>query len=106
VTRIVPVPEPGRHLPGARTGEGDEGTSPVSGRRPGGFAEQIIEDAAYPPGQDLGLDGIALGGFQVARDLAPAGAVVRAYAVRVFEFAPPLPFHGEAVSARERLPDH
>jgi hypothetical protein len=59
-----------------------------------------------PPGQDPGLEGIALGGFQVARDLAPAGAVVAAYAVRVFQLAPPLPFHGEAVSAREGLPDH
>jgi hypothetical protein len=28
------------------------------------------------------------------------------YAVRVFQFAPPALFHGEAVSARERLPDH
>jgi hypothetical protein len=40
-----------------------------------------------PPGQDPGLEGIALGGFQVARDLAPAGAVVAAYAVRVFQLA-------------------
>jgi hypothetical protein len=70
------------------------------------LAEQVIEDAAYPPGQDPGLEGIALGGFQVARDLAPARAVVAAYAVRAFQLAPPLPFHGEAVITRERLPDH
>jgi hypothetical protein len=70
------------------------------------LAEQVVEDAADPPGQDIGLGGIALGGFQVARDLAPAGAVVAAYAVRAFQFPPPQPFHGEAVSTRERLPDH
>ena len=70
------------------------------------LAEQVVEDAADPPGQDLGLGGIALGGFQVARDLAPAGAVVAAYAVSAFQFPPPQPFHGEAVSTRERLPDH
>jgi hypothetical protein len=50
--------------------------------------------------------GIALGGLQVARDLALAGAVVATYAVRVFQLPPPLPFHGEAVSARERVADH
>jgi hypothetical protein len=97
---------PGRQLPGARLGKGDEGAAPVSRRRPGGLAEQVVEDAAYPLGQDPGLEAIALGGFQVTWDLAPAGAVVAAYAVRVFQLAPPLPFHGEAVSARERLPDH
>jgi hypothetical protein len=26
--------------------------------------------------------------------------------MRVFQLAPPLPFHGEAVSARDGLPDH
>ena len=104
--RIVPVPEPGRHLSGARTGKGDEGTAPVPGRWPGGLAEQVVEDTAYPPGQDRGLGGIALGGFQVARDLAPAGAVVATYAVRVCQLPPPLPFHGQAVVVRERLPDH
>jgi hypothetical protein len=47
-----------------------------------------------------------LGGLQVARDLAPGGAVVRAYVVRAFQLRPPSPFHGQAVGARERLPDH
>jgi hypothetical protein len=97
---------PGRHLPGARLGKGDEGTAPVARPRPGVLAEQVVEDAAHPLSQDLGLEGIALGGFQVAPDLAPAGAVVGTYAVRVFQLPPPLPFHGEAVGACERLPDH
>jgi hypothetical protein len=70
------------------------------------LAEQVVEDAADPCGQDRSLGGIALGDFQVARDLAPAGAVVAAHAVGVFQFLPPQPFHGEAVSARERPPDH
>jgi hypothetical protein len=95
-----------RHLPGARLGKGDDGTAPVFRRRPGGLAEHVIEDAAYPLGQDSGVDGIALGGFQIARDLPPAGAVVRTYAVRVFQLRPPSPFHGEGVGARERLSDH
>jgi hypothetical protein len=100
------VPEPGRHLPGARLGKGDNGTAPVFRRRPGGLAQQVIEDAAYPLGQDFGLDGIVLGVFQIAWDLAPAGAIVRTYVVPVFQLRPPSPFHGEAVGARERVPDH
>jgi len=28
------------------------------------------------------------------------------YAVGAFQLPPPQPFHGEAVSTRERLPDH
>jgi hypothetical protein len=103
---IVPVPVPRWQLPGTRLGKGDEGAAPVSRRRPGALAEQIVEDTAYPLGQDPGLNGIALGGFQVAGDLAPAGPVVGTYAVRVFQLPPPSPFHGEAVSVRERLPDH
>jgi len=90
----------------ARLGKGDEGTAPVSRWRPGGLAEQVVEDAADPLGQDTGLGGIALGGFQVTRDLAPAGAVLAAYAVGAFQFPPPHPLHGETVSTRERLPDH
>jgi hypothetical protein len=105
-SRVVAVPVPGRHVPGARLGKGDEGTAPVSRRRPGALAEQVIEDATYPLGQDPDLGGIALGGLQVAPDLAPAGAVVTTYAVRVRQLLPPLPLHGEAVGARERLPDH
>jgi hypothetical protein len=65
-----------------------------------------MRKAAYPPGQHPGLEGIALGGLQVTWDLAPARAVVAPDAVRVFQLAPPLPFHGEAVSTRERLLDH
>jgi hypothetical protein len=80
-----------------------DGACPVSARRPG---EQVVEDAADPPGQDRGLGGIALGGFQVAWNVAPAGVVVAAYAVGAFQLPPPQPFHGEAVSSRERLPDH
>jgi hypothetical protein len=102
---IVPVPVPGRQVPGPGLGKGDEGSAPVSRRRPGGLAEQIVQDAAYPPGEHLGLQPVALGGLQVARELAPAGTVVAADAVRVFQLPPPPPFHGDAVGARERLPD-
>src|SRR6185437_16924064 len=105
-TRVVPVPEPLWHIPRAWLGEGNQRASPVSRRRPGGRAEQVVEDSAYPLGQDPGLNGVALGGFQVARELAPGGSVVAPYAMHVFQFAPPLPFHGGAVGARERLPDH
>jgi hypothetical protein len=104
--RIVPVPELRRYLPDARLGKGDDGTAPVFRRRPGGLAEQVIEDAAYLLAQDSGVDGIALGGFQIARDLAPTGAVGRTYVVRVFQLRPPSPFHSEGVCAREGLSDH
>src|ERR1700761_1005175 len=97
ITKVVPVPEPGRHLPGARLGKGDDGAAPVSRRRPGGRAEQVIEDAAHLSGQDPGLDRVTLGGFQVARDLTPAGAIVTTYVVRVFQLRPPSPLHSEGV---------
>jgi hypothetical protein len=64
-TGVVPVPVPGRHLPGAGLGKGDEGTAPLSRRRrPGGRAEQVVEDAAYPFGQDPGLMGSRLAAFR------------------------------------------
>jgi hypothetical protein len=59
-----------------------------------------------PLGEDLGLEGIALGGFQIARDLAPAGAVVGTDVVCVFQLPPPSLFHGEGVGRCERPPDH
>src|SRR5580700_10446476 len=105
-TRIVPVPVPRRQLPGPRLRKGDEGTAPVSRRRPCRLAEQVVEDATHPLGEDPGLDGVALGGLQVARDLTPAGTIVSTYAVRLFQLPPPPLLHGECVSARERLPDH
>jgi hypothetical protein len=73
--------------------------------RPRGLAKQIVEDAAHPRGEDRSLPGIALGRLQVAPELTPAGTVVATDAVRVFQFSPPLPFHGERVSGRERLAD-
>jgi hypothetical protein len=62
-------------------------------------AEQVIEDAADPPGRDPGLDGIALGRFEVPRDRAPTGAVVAAYAVRTFHDSPPGAVNDEATIA-------
>jgi hypothetical protein len=70
------------------------------------LAKQIVENAAYPLDQDPGLDRIALGGFQVARDPVPAGAVVAAYAECILQLLPPLPLHGQSLRRRERLPDH
>jgi hypothetical protein len=46
-----------------------------------------------------------LGGFQIAPDLVPAGAVARMYAVRLLQLLPPSLPHGEGVGTRERLPD-
>jgi hypothetical protein len=63
------------------------------------LAEQVVEDTAHALGQDPGLDGIMLDGFEVTQDLAPAGAVVPPYAVPALQRPPPLPFHGEAVIA-------
>jgi hypothetical protein len=68
------------------------------------LAEQVVEDATDPPGQDLGLGGIALGGFQVAQDVAPTGAVVAAYAVGAFQFPPPQPACPKAHLAQRDAP--
>jgi hypothetical protein len=103
---VVPVPEPHWHLPGSGLGKGDQGAAPVARGCPGIPAEQVVDYAAHPRGQDPVTGGIALGGLQVTLELAPGRSVARTNAVRFFQLMPPLLFHRPGVGGRECLPDH